>query len=185
MSQVKMLENAHKITFLVKQYPEHKLSDITKLLGMPAIEINTGLWYAKNEGLIDLPGDDVVTFIKAPENWVFGENVETLMDMLLFAFQQLAPEERDMEENYIANWTLGYNPQDVMIAINTLINNGQLADYTLADPDDLKSIYVFYTLPANVDKLWGRKSFKKEPVQAKDMPTDNEADDTAEETKSE
>lgn len=185
MSQVKMLENAHKITYLVQQYPDHKLSEITKLLGMPAIEINTGLWYAKDLELIDIPGDDSITYIKSPDNWVFGEQVETLMDMLLYALQKTAETERDMEENYISNWTLGYNPQDVMIAINMLVGNGQLGTYTLADPDDLKSVYTFYTLAANVDKVWGRKSFKKEPVQAKDMPADNEADDTAEETKSE
>lgn len=171
----KMRENAHKMTFLIMQYPEHSVTQIINLLQMPAIEINTAIWVAEELGYIDKPNEEtsIASVLSPPEPFDFGRVEQELETMLVYSFEQLAKKKQDLEENYLSSWTAGYQSQDVMIALARLINNQQIASYTIEDAaiDDAEdatgSEYTFYTLYKNRDKLWGRKQFKIDPLENK------------------
>lgn len=162
----KMMHNAHKLTFLVEQYPGHKLADVILLLELPAIEINCAVWLAVQLELVTEPGEKtgIIELISPPEEYDFGDEVADLKDMILYSFQQLAKKETDLEENYLSQWTTGYPSHDVIIAMKLLIDERSLAEYELPDG---KEIYKFYTLYENMEQLWGRKQFKKDPIKKK------------------
>lgn len=179
----KIFENANKVAFLIQQYPDQKLTEIISLLAgpgvdmpMPAIEINTALWAATQVGWVTEPDPEtnIVTCIKTDEDWTFGETLDTLQDMLLYAFKCLALKQNDLEENYLSEWTRGYSGYDVIIAMKRLLNSGELFEYTLKAVDFIgegkknsSSIYTFYTLFENQNEQWGSKQFKKPPTKPK------------------
>lgn len=168
MITTKMLENANKVTFLFEAYPEHTVNEVIKLLEMPAIDINAGIWAAQELGFITAP-DPVtnhVTLIKKPDLWDFGDAEGDLEEAIMFSFQQLAKKETDLEEQYLAQWTQGYPAHDVLIALKQLLADKQLATYELEDKeaDGTSSTYTFYTLYENGEQLWGKKQFKQEAV---------------------
>ena len=166
MINEKMMQNANKVTFLIQQYPEHNLTQIIGLLGMPSIEINTAIWVATEQGMITEPTPEgkVLLGKNVPSSWEFGPEVKSLMDMLKYAFKELAKKEQDLEENYVSNWTLGYNTHDVMIALLHLVNIKAVATYQLTDPNDLESTYTFYSSYPTGKHMWGRSQFKQEPT---------------------
>ncbi|MGI9028168.1 MAG: hypothetical protein ACR2FM_05020 [Candidatus Saccharimonadales bacterium] len=183
----KILNNANKVAFLVNQYPEHTLTQIIGLLTMPSVEINTAIWAATELDFItevDPKTQKVQLGSKAPKTWQFGEDIDDLMAMIHYAFIQLAKKEQDLEENYVSNWTLGYPAQDVMIALNQLVNSKMLATYKLTDPKDTKSTYTFYSLYEFGEQMWGSKQFKEEPTGEEvpdlgnpELPNENETPD--------
>lgn len=157
----KMLENAHKITYLVTQYPKHTMPEIIALLQMPAIDINTAFWAAQDMDYIAEPTKDGSLVLKyPPEVYDFGETVPELKEALLYCFTMLAKEEVDLEENYLSQWVTGYTTQDVTVAMKLLLNERKLAEYTISDGENN---YTFYTLFENLEQEWGRKQFKKPP----------------------
>lgn len=163
MTSQRMFQNANKIAYLVQQYPEHKLTEIIGLLQMPAIEINTAIWRATEEGFISEPDKDngTIELLKAPETWDFGTTVNDIKDMLLYSFAELSKKETDLEENYLSQWTAGYPTHDILIATRHLLETKELAQYMIEDKD---STYTFFTLYENRDKLWGRQQFKIDPL---------------------
>lgn len=167
MKTRKMTENAHKIAFLISAYPEHTLNEIIKLVELPAIDINTAIWTAQELGFISQPNKETARLdvLKLPKVWNFGPEEGALEDAILYSFQQLAKKETDLEENYLTEWTRGYSAHDVLIAMKQLINDKQLAEYTLNDTgkDGVVTPYTFYTLYENGEQMWGKKQFKKEP----------------------
>lgn len=179
------LSNAHKVAFLVKRYPDKMLSEIVEQLAMPAIEINTAIWTAVELGLIAEPSqveDHVgeMKFLKAPKKWQFGAAVDNLLDMLEYSFKELAKTERDLDEVYVSNWTLGYDSHDVIIAVGYLLDTKVLAQYELTDPKDLKSTYTFTTGYDSREQMWGRKYFAEEPTGA-EVAEDPNSDNVTEE----
>lgn len=165
-----MLNNANKFTYLVKQYPEHKLEQLVSLLSTPAIDINTAVWYAVELGFVAEPDKKTgkVELLKQPDSWDFGPDYGALEDMLLYAFQQTAKQKTDLEENYVSNWTLGHPSHDVMIAMLRLLEDERIAKYVIEDGENP---YTFYTLFENRKKLWGRKQFNKDPLDPNTEPT--------------
>lgn len=160
----KMRENSHKVAFLVKQYPKHKMTEIVQLLEMPAIDINTAIWAAQDSGFVSKPDKKgSLKFLKDPESWAFGETVMHIEDALIFAFEHLAESEADLEEHYLSQWTRGYSGTDVLIALNRLLSSNRIAEYAIEDGENT---YKFFTLYENRDKLWGNKQFKKPPLKA-------------------
>lgn len=170
----KILHNANKVAFLVKQYSNHTLTQIIGLLGMPSIDINTAIWAATELGYIteiDQETQRVLPGKNMPEMWDFGPNVTDLMQKIEYAFSQLAKKEQDLEENYVSNWTLGYDAHDVLIALAELVNTKILGVYQLTDPKDTQSTYTFYSLFENSEQMWGQKQFK-EPPTGEEVPTE-------------
>lgn len=174
----KVLNNAHKITFIMQQYPEKKLPDLLTLLAMPAIDINSGLWAAEDLGYITQVDKDtgVLAFASEPENgWDFGQSVVDLKGELLYCMGVLARRQADLEEFFISKWTQGYPVADVLVAVKSLLVNNQLVEYELQDhridekghkmfeEDEntpIMDTYIFYTLPENAAHQWGKLSFK-------------------------
>lgn len=164
-----MIENAHKITYLMHTYPEKNLGDIIKLLAMPALDINVGIWTAQELGLIDKPDEKTskAKVLDLPAEWDFGTTVNELMEQLVYALGKVAEQEGDFEENSIQQWLAGYAPHDVAIALRKLLEDKVLAEYEIHDYDKKTkdtSTYTFYTLYENRGKQWGSKQFKNPPI---------------------
>ena len=181
----KMIENAHKVVFLVKNYPDKNLEHIIAALQMPAIEINNAIWVAVDMGFIVDPDttEGKMELLKEPEEYQLGQACADLRAMIVFTFNRLATQEKDLEENYMSNWTLGYAGHDVLITLKQLINEHVLATYQLTDPEDTKSTYTFYSLYENSEQMWGRKNFKQQPTGEEVPDTSAPEDDTPEEDK--
>lgn len=173
-------ENAHKFAFLVSHYdklvkqfpeiverfPDNRLQQILAMLALPSIDINAAIWYSADLGLTTTPNKDTgqVEFIVSPDQWILGDNIDTLSDTIVYAFTKLGERETDLEEHMVQDWLTGYAVHDSFIALNLLLSKRILATYELTDPEDLKSTYTFYTLAENSEQMWGRKSFKKQPT---------------------
>jgi hypothetical protein len=180
------LENANKFAFLVGAYPEKTVPEIIGLFQLPPIDINTAIWAAvelqfvteldQREFVPGQDGEDAVKsahylhsdLYKKPETWDFGPNEADLEDAMIYAFEKLNAEEKDMEENYLSNWTRGYMAHDVLVATKKLLEDNVLHEYELEDGDNA---YIFYTLKKNADKLWGSKQFKTNPLTGEDQRT--------------
>lgn len=158
-----LANNAQKVLYLCDAYPEKTLKEVIGLLAMPAIDINTAIFYCQKQGWLSEPDGETgfAEVLKKPEKWDFGPEEKDLEDLLVFAFEQLNSKEQDLEEFFVSQWTTGYPSQDVLVAVKRLLEKKKLHEYQIEDGEDT---YIFYTLYTNRDKLWGRKSFKKDPL---------------------
>lgn len=174
----KILNTAHKITFIMQQYPEKKLPDLLTLLAMPAVDINSGLWAAEDLGYITQPNKKTgeLAFKSEPaDGWDFGQSVSDLKGALVYCMGVLARRQSDLEEFFISKWTAGYPVVDVLVAMKSLLVNGHVVEYELQDQrrdekghvmfaedenTPLMDNYIFYTLPENAAHQWGKLSFK-------------------------
>lgn len=172
----RVLENAHKITYLVKSYPEHKVADVVGLLALPGIDINTAIWRAQEEGFLAEPDTEKQTMalLKEPAKYEFGQSVEVLKDMLIASFTALAKKETDLEEQQLSIWMQGHPAHDCLIALKVLEEEKKLAQYAIEDGD---STYVFFTLYKNKGKQWGRSQFKKDPLPDENADEDKDSQD--------
>lgn len=110
---------------------------------------------------------DRITLLKEPETWDFGPAVAELKLKLKYAFHRVADEmDSDFEETFLGNWTLGYESQDVLVAVMHLMDSGVIASYDVKDTEKGGAVntYTFYSLVENADKHWGLNTFKKPPV---------------------
>lgn len=160
-----MTENAHKIAFLVEQYPKHKMSQIIDLLQMPLLDVNAGIWTAIELGLFVLDKDNVKLLEKSPEGKWFGKDVEELEEKILYCLTQANKGQSDLEEHTFGSWVSGYPAHNVLIAMRRLINQHLVAEYVI---DDGENKYTFFTLYENRDEKWGRKQFKTDPLAKKE-----------------
>ena len=71
--------------------------------------------------------------------------------------------EMDIEEGLMWQWLNGIRPLMIEFTIDDLVMTDKIVKYNLTDPEDLKNVYTFLTLPENKDKKWGRKQFKVAP----------------------
>lgn len=163
----KVIENASKIAYIVKEFPEKTLAECIEIWQMPGMHVNTAIWYAVEQGWIAELNKETgkLEFLKAPK-WQFGEVVNDLCEILLFAASRLAQDEIDLEDEQLAHWLVGYAPHDVLVATKWLVETGKLTTYEIADHKDKDSVYTFYSLPENAEHKWGRKMFKEDPIAA-------------------
>jgi hypothetical protein len=182
MSTPKMLANANKFTYLAKQYPEKKVADIIAMFHLSPVDVNCALWLALELKWLkvvestehdDKTGKDkpVQRFevIDGPASWDFGPEVAELENSIEYAFEKLNADEKDMEENYLANWITGYPNQDILIAMKHMLEMQILHEYEIEDGENA---YIFYTLYENRDKVWGQKQFKTNPLTGDDQKND-------------
>jgi hypothetical protein len=166
MTENIMLENANKLAYLKKIYPELDTDDLLKLMQCSGVEINSAIWLAEELGFISVdPKTSQMTFKKAPETWQFGKDVKLLEDIIVYCFQQLAKRETDLDEKFLTDWLVGYPVQNSLIAVSNLVSDRVLAEYELTDDTfkTAKSVYKFYTLYENSEMMWGKKNFSKSP----------------------
>lgn len=171
MIQNRNLTNANKIAYLVKCYPEKNAQQILGLIAqMPDLEANAGLWFAQELGwLSELDKDGKFTLLNQPEQWMFGDDVDTLEDIAMYAFRKLAKNETDLEEYQFNEWFDAYYAHDVFVVTNKLLEDKVIATYEIEDTDaeGVVNTYTFYTTYENSEMRWGEKAFAKKPVAPK------------------
>jgi hypothetical protein len=172
-------QNAQKFTYLVMAYPEKTVPKLISLLQMGPIDINTAIWAAVELGYItEMDQEDQHTHPAFKEiKWELGPQIEYLQDALIYAFEKLNAQEKDMEENYLSNWLGGHASHDALIAVKLLLEDGILHEYQIEDGENS---YIFYTLKENEGKNWGQKQFKTNPLTGE--PNEVEAPDAPETT---
>lgn len=162
MVSSKIKKNAEKLVFLASQYPDHTFNQLLAMFQLPAIDVNTAIWYAVESGWLEDPKatgmDKTVKVLKrVPVN---DKDVTELEDMIVYGFSKLEDIESDMEENYLTNWLMGYPTHDIFIAMKRLEGRKIIATYDIKDGD---SVYTFFTLYWNLDKRWGEKQYRETP----------------------
>lgn len=159
-------QTAMQLAYIVKEYKEYKLPDLLRVMSVPAIDFNCAIWYAVNKGWINEPDKTTgfTEFKNDPEAWDFGDEINRLKDLVVFGLTETNKREIDMQWEHLSDWVLGYPPRYTLIVFKSLLAEEKIAMYQLTDPKDTKSVYDFYTLPENRDKLWGKKAFKVQPT---------------------
>lgn len=183
MVAINIINDAHKLVYLAKAYPEKNITDVQALFYMPTVNMNAAIWYAFDEGYLKVVKREVTIEVESPkknkkptlqnveqdffevtgkpDEWKFGEAEQALEDVIEYAFEHVNAEEKDLEEYYLAAQLNGYAPQDILIAIKHLLDRGILHEYQI---EDHGNNYIFYTLKRNADKVWGAKQFKENPL---------------------
>lgn len=187
-------ENAQKFIFLAREYPKKTLEDLTQLMSLPGIDVNLAIWHAVDQGWMidpaDTEGNDPYVHLSEtlPQKWEFGESVDELAAKVVKAFHVLTKKETDLQWEFLSAWLMGYTARDTLIVLKHMLAEGTIEKYSLTDPEDIESVYEFYTLPENRKNLWGAKSFKIQPTEETVVSEDEEinepaADDAAESEK--
>lgn len=183
-------QNANKAIFMCSIYPDLPLTKIATMFQLPAIDINSAIWYAIERGWLTDNGDGVPPTINENVSYDLGEDVEGLQDMILAGLRHVAKVEKDIEEGFLVQWCNGHPGHTLLFAVKDLIRTGQIGTYSVEDlePEGEKSTYTFYSLPENVDKQWGKREFKNakslqdtEPTTSLDAIKEDELPDAPEE----
>lgn len=164
MSNKTILENANKLTYLRKLYPDLSSDDLLKLLQVSGADKNAAIWLAQELDFITVDkATNEMMLATPPESWQLGESVDSLKETIVYCFQQLAKREADLDEKFLTDWLVGIPPQDSLTAVASLVDNRVLFEYDLTDenPKTGKSVYKFYTLFENSEMQWGKKNFRK------------------------
>jgi hypothetical protein len=159
-----MIENANKLTYLRKLYPELSSEDLLKLLQVSDLDKNVAIWLAEELGFITVD-DGEITLNQAPETWALGKDIKSLQDTIVYCFKQLAKRETDLDEHFLVDWLIGYPSQNSLLAVQQLVDDRVLFEYNLTDESAKTglSVYRFYTLYENSEMQWGKKNFAKAP----------------------
>lgn len=171
----RMIENAQKVAFIAKTYPEKNIVEVSQMFQTSPIEFNAAAWAAQDLGYFTVAPDNSIKLGDLPEVWELGELVDHLMTELPYALKKLNSEQADIEEEYLGQWTAGFPAQDVIIVTKLLLAEGKIASYEVknethinpnreqrragAEKKTIVDTYIFYTLPENADKRWGEKQF--------------------------
>lgn len=169
--QTRALDAAHKIAYLAREYPEESIVELSRLFQSNRMDFNVGAWLAEELGYIEVDQTTkAVSFPNTPEVWVFGYDVEYLKWAILYTLKNIAPDEVDLEEGTLeVDWAAGYALVDITIAVKELLKAGLIATYTLTTTTVVEKAtkrkaakiseqpYIYYTLPENLGKEWGRK----------------------------
>lgn len=166
----KALHNVHKVVFLANEYPTHDMKKISKLMPVGPLDFNAAAWRAQDMGLLTINKDKSFTVEKVPEKWELGPEIQHLRETLMYYFKHLARFEADIEEVYLSNITMAYEPHDVLIITKQLLNERVIATYDITSDEPIdpekpelgtaKSTYTFFTLWENLEQRWGAKQFK-------------------------
>lgn len=168
--QGKALHDIHKVVFYVSEFPDKGLQEIAALFQqMGPFDFNAACWRAQDMGLLKIDKEaGKIEVLKTPEKWEFGEIVDHLIDTTPYILGKLADLEADLEENFFANYVVGYSGLDVMITVQYLKSHKIISTYEIKDKSEAEDgtpqedVYTFYTLSENIDKRWGEKQFKDE-----------------------
>lgn len=157
--------NALKIAYLAKCYPDHTLSELIELFQLSAMDINVAIWQAQDLGMMELGDKDQRPTVTLPGVVEFDSEVNDLQEMLTYAFGKLNAEQNDMEEVTLTQWLRGYPSHNIFIALNELLRKNVLTKYELTDtdPEGNPVTYTFFTLTGNEVHEWGKKQFRHEP----------------------
>lgn len=156
-----VINDAKKVAYLVETYPEKDLDDIVAILSMPNIAKDCALWEAELQGWIALDKEKRgIKYLGERKSIVPNEDDSTLniKSRVLYLLRHENGRQYDIDEFTLLSWLTGYLPHDILIAINTMVDDKVIAHYNIVDKENT---YDFYTLPENVSNAWGKKNFKK------------------------
>lgn len=153
------------------------VGSIAQMVGLSPLQITNAVFAGERLGLFTVKRDKKQTIDKievtdeqyneialVPSN--FGEAVENLVESIYDFVRNRNSVERDVEEGSVMS--LARTP-DVMwtVAAEIVRNSGIVHVYEYADPLDIKSVYTYFTMPENKDKLWYHHDFKMTKKPAK------------------
>lgn len=163
----RIIENAMIVAELARLFPDEPAKSIVKSLEMPTIDANNAIWYGMSRGLLDDRTDnkDEPLISLMPEQFQH-EELDITKSAITYCLGQLANKDQDISEDLLTQWLHGYKAHFTVIALKQLLEDGQIATYTLVSEELRKKknivtqAYVFYTLPENLKEHWGLKQFK-------------------------
>lgn len=178
MDEKTLKQNMHKIAYIATLNRTKPINHISQMFSIKPLNFNVAAWTAEDEGLIKVSRKTaLIKEVNPPKEWDFGPEVPELKKNVLYTFKKLGAEEGDLEDNQFGFWVSDYRPEDVYIAVKSLIEEGKLASYVLTNTHTLpakgkkgsavevvKDDYTFYTLPENVGKKWGKKQFPNQKL---------------------
>jgi len=147
------------------------VGSIAQSVGLSPLQITNAVFVGERMGLFTVVRDKKKTIDKIevsdeqyadialiPAN--FGEAVENLVASILDFVSNRNSVERDVEEGSVM--MLARVPDVVWTVASELVKNSGLVHvYEYADQLDKESVYTYFTLPENKDKLWYHHDFKK------------------------
>jgi len=155
-------QDAKKVAYLCKCYPDKKLHEIIGMIMMPNIAKDCALWQAERMGYVSIDAKkDKIELLAKEITPDMDDNLEAVMNRIEFGVTRQNSIEQDIDEEMFLQWLQGYMPQDTLIAINLLMEQGVISNYNILEGRGGKNVYTFYTLPKNEVNEWGRKNFPK------------------------
>lgn len=162
---------AYEILVMSYLHPEDTMSDIAAKLGYSPLYIINAMecgierkWYnfdADNDKLINKVAMEDVRR-NANRNRL-GEGADRLEEEILDMLERVNQKEEDISEDKLRAWVYNINPAIVDMVLFFLEDQRIIERYTLTDPEDEDSKYVFITLEQNAGEKWGKKQFKVQP----------------------
>ena len=161
-------EIARQLAALCIIYPEETTSQLAGRIGLPPAFVINAIHMGRQMELLeeDKAGDKITALVEPDLGpGAFGEEMERLQMEIHILLHHLAEDEEDIEEGKLRYWLRGVNPSSVDIILYAMERYGLIEKYKLADSDDTESAYTFISLKAHAANKWGKKQFKKEPLE--------------------
>jgi len=156
-----IINDARKVAYLVYLYPKKGLQQIAELMSMPPIAKDCAIIEASRQGWVEISkkkGQLTLTTEEIPEP-TFDDMMVMIRDRVRFIIKHHNSEEQDIDEVVLLQMLVGYPVQDILITLNLMLDEGTIANYTIAEGKKGENVYTFWTMPENVGKEWGRKRF--------------------------
>jgi len=155
---------ARQIALVKQLHPDWKIAQIAHYIYLPQLIIINALYKGVEMELFEWVREkDQIKL--ASTDWYaggsLGNDIDYLADTILSLITHNNAREQDIALDQLAHWATGINPMGQELAVFKLGTTKKITSYKIADKDDQASVYEFITLPANLDKRWGSKQFKK------------------------
>lgn len=150
---------SYRLVFLADAYPKKNVQELFACFAKPAIELDLAMRLAIENKWMEQNGDKNHVNVLETPGYHFSDDIYKVQRNVLSFMKYLSADEQDYPEQYMMNMLTGYEPDAILVAMKLLFDTKQLIEYTLTVNGE--GNYVFYTLPDNNGKLWGKKLFKK------------------------
>ena len=161
---------AYQILVMSYLHPEDTMSDIAAKLGYSPLYIINAMEYGIEMKWYNFDADEdklinkvAMEDVKRVRVGGLGADVSRLEEEILDLLERINQKEEDIAEDKLRAWVYNINPPIVDMVLFLLEDQHVIERYTLTDPEDEDSEYVFITLEGNADKKWGKKQFKVQP----------------------
>lgn len=155
-----VLNDARKIAYLAHLYPGKKLSEIMDIMFIPGIARDTALWEAEEQKwvAVDLKKDTVTSLeiVELPDE---DDWLSAIRERIEYLIEHQNAREEDVDEVILLDLLHGYSTHDVLVAINLLLDDGSISNYTVTEGKEKENVYTFYCLPEHEGSHWGLKRF--------------------------
>ena len=158
-----IINDARKVAYLTATYPKKSLQQILEMFNTwPAINKDCAVWEAVSQGWVEVSkkgGNITLTADEVPVPHV-DELITIIQSRLLYWMKHQAAMERDLDDSVMVELIAGFPVHDLIIAINLMLDDLIIENYTITEGKKGENVYTVWTLPENRSKEWGRKHFK-------------------------